>query len=126
MNILAKLEVATEHSRELDGEIWCAANHLTFVMWDGAGCVWKEDPQGRASIRHEPAEKIKPYSRSVDAALSLVPEGMGGMMMWDDRPDKYQPEALIDLPNGDEIRTQAKTLALALCIAALKARQAVT
>ena len=119
-NLIEKLEQAPEGSRELDVAIWnatCADNPLARVTTLPAG-------------HHH-------YTTSIDAALTLVPEGWmiasiskfirrgekrSGVMLIRTGDAEKQLEQLAD-PWGALPRTEASTPALALCIAALKARE---
>ena len=75
-SLIEKLEEAEGPSLVLDGEIWCAVNGYTFVMWDGAGCVYRRASDG--GISHEQASRIRPFSASLDAALALAERVVGG------------------------------------------------
>jgi len=75
-SLIEKLEGAEGPSLVLDGEIWCAVNGYTFVMWDGAGCVYRRASDG--GISHEQASRIRPFSASLDAALALAERVVGG------------------------------------------------
>lgn len=69
-----------------------------------------------------------PYTVSIDAALTLVPEGWRWSLDWTQRPhyqdcgraDLYAPGSGIKPPDVCDV--YAATPAIALCIAALKAR----
>jgi hypothetical protein len=56
--------------RKLDGAVWCAVNGYPFVKWDGAGVVWRG---ADGSIQHYPADRVPPYTASLDAAVTLYP-----------------------------------------------------
>jgi hypothetical protein len=122
MTLLERLGAAKCGNSELDGEIWCAINGYTFVMWDGAGCVYRATPTG--SISHEARERIQHLSTSLEAALSLVPEGWNRRLSEDD-----QGRWWAELRHGYEtsysdvqVASRVATPALAFCIAALRAR----
>ncbi len=75
---------------------------------------WKREPQ----LERDVAPRVAPpYTTSLDAALTLVPEGYGFAMCTVSSGDY---EATVQ--NGGESVKQS--LPLALCIAALRARQA--
>jgi hypothetical protein len=69
-----------------------------------------------------------PYTASIDAALTLVPEGWRWSLDWTQRPpyqdcgraDLYAPGGGIKPPDVQDV--YAATPAIALCIAALRAR----
>ena len=103
-DLIARLEAAEIGSRELDAAIYDAID--------------------------SPAIKIKTtldydfpaYTTSLDAALTLVPEGLAWGVA--DRKDKSKPLAICGHADNPMTETYAATPALALCIAALKARVA--
>lgn len=74
-SLIEKLEGAEGPSLVLDGEIWCAVNGYTFVMWDGAGCVYRRASDG--GISHEQVSRIRPFSASLDTALALAERVVG-------------------------------------------------
>ena len=77
-----------------------------FVSDSGKGIEWLEN---------------QPYTASLDAAVTLVPEGCGY-----DFGKNLLGYAWggITMPDHNEVETSAATLALALCAAALRARAA--
>lgn len=95
--LIARLEAAEGADRELDVEIWRAVGSST-------------------ELRFRPE-----YTASIDAALTLVPEEC----LWrighegDDSPGHFLAVAM---PLGPQVHATAITPALALCMAALKAR----
>jgi hypothetical protein len=91
--LIARLEAAAEGSRELDAAIAVA------VFGGGS---------------HDPGTAPH-FTTSLDAALTLVPEGRGWLMR------SVGGRGFAAISNAGEA-SQAKTPALALCIAALKAR----
>ncbi len=105
-DLLTRLEQATEGSRELDEDI---SRHLG---WKHQGAnVWRP-PNGCD-------QALAPFTRSIDAALTLVPEGwIPCSLKW--YPDHVWAhlEALGKLSEGS-----AATPALALCIACLRAHE---
>lgn len=116
-SLIERLEKATEGSRELDGEIWCAANGYEFLVWDGAGVRYRVRETGWYAAEH-----VKPYTASLDCALTLVPEGWQ-WRAWHTPTDEgslWGAEVNWEPPGN----VYAETPALALCIAALRARQA--
>jgi hypothetical protein len=70
--LIERVEKASGPSLDLDGRIWCALRDLEFIMWDGAGCVYR----GKDGIGHVAANNVKPYSASLDAVMALMPDGM--------------------------------------------------
>ena len=130
--LVERLEKAEGPSRELDGEIATAAHGWKFVCepvqgWLGGGSWW-EDAAGKTV-------RLPPYTASVDSALTLVPEG------WEWQVSNRAPKPLAgrayihnrELISGGAVshnpkyrgqEATAATPALALCIAALRARAA--
>lgn len=130
-SLIERLEAAETGSRVLDGEIWCATNGYEFVQWDGAGCVYRTQPNGK--ISHDPNNNFRAYSASLDAALGLANRILPG---WDWSVTTIttsfggikRVNALIvhpDHPADSDILTfgEGETPALALCIAILRAAQ---
>lgn len=122
--LIERLEQATEGSRELDGEIF----RLVYPCQDPAH--WHRFQDAWAHQDHEDAiayEMANFYTTSLDAALTLVPEGDEWVV---------SNHGQIGLENlafagvygaaipGSSCDTNAASPALALCIAALKARSA--
>lgn len=116
--LIAALEKATGPSWELDEAIMC--------------CVYADLKPERhlegwysASGDHI---RVDRYTASIDAALTLVPEGWRWSLDWTQRPpyqdcgraDLYAPGAGIKPPDVSDV--YGATPAIALCIAALKAR----
>ena len=105
--LIAKLEAATEGSRELDDEI------TTLVREQIEGLTWQ-------TVR---------YTTSIDDALTLVPVDPKGGWYWRvghsslyrgwAHLNRYHPD---NCDTGDETSGNSATPALALCIAALRAR----
>ena len=125
-DLIARLEAAEEGSRELDFAI---AEHL------GMHPRWsKSTTKARKMHRHVDGGPIPAWTGGIDAALTLVPEGWDYSIGTDTRKDesarKYGwarvMERAEDHPGhytGNELYAEAATPALALCAAALKARE---
>lgn len=135
--IIARLEAASEGSHELDAHIQAIEHNETFVKLDDGPCgethaldqlsvCWLS-----ASGRRYTCWGNKAYTRSLDAALTLVPEDAVWHVMTDygdlNRAKvgpRNQPYASVyscdDRPMF--VEADADTPPLALCIAALKAR----
>lgn len=123
--LIARLEAATEGSRELSDEI-------LFVL--GWRCSWVG---GAPSEYYDTTSWFPPgathhtdgvygnrrldFTRSLDAAVTLVPEGH----LWNLRSftEFYIADVWIQNSGNVEAEGFSKLPALALCIAALKARQ---
>ena len=126
-DLIDRLEEATEGSRDLDEQIALASGIRHRSRRDGRGRSkgreWFVDSHGGVETwaNHAPY-----YTTSLDAALTLVPEGLGWQVWGEPKATKYGGEASIEHPtDGWHFCTEAngRTPALALCIAALKARQ---
>lgn len=115
MTPLDRLQAATEGSKELDGRIVLALDiSLDHPNWPYV----IEQPDGTVVVD----QRVPRYTTSLDAALTLVPEGCWYSIQY--RAD-YRDEttALIEQSLA---RVPGNRPALALCIAALKARQETT
>jgi hypothetical protein len=66
-------------------------------------------------------QAVPAYTASLDAAMTLVPEGWNGRLEWC-RGAGYADLAHVKAGRGFEDCRPAKTAALALCAAALRAR----
>ena len=133
-DLIAKLESAKEGSDELDGRIWCELNGKRFKeafeshIWHSCSVFYTEPPKRTQRVQN----KIPNYSRSLDAALTLVPEGWHvskianywGYFPGPELGDKGWVAILRQLrgPLEDAEAYGRPSAALALCIAALKAR----
>lgn len=138
---IKRLEAAEVGSRKLDAQICVVADRLRAIRWywTGATGIPHAVPEnfdllkggmGTASI-----EAMCPaYSTSIDAALTLVPEGWRGRFGFDEHGTyiKQSPFGLIGMAWGfitppdkwdaESYSAKAPSIPLALCIAALKAR----
>lgn len=136
--LVERLEAASEGSRELNGAIWRIFEPAEFAD----KCSFRGSLY--AGHRHSKAEKrahedrmgafLAPaYTTSLDAALALaervLPEwafemtgyfGLGGARV-ETAPDRWAPYDNADAETGGVV-VNAKTPALALCIAILRAR----
>ena len=141
MTLIERLEAAETGSRELDYEI-----HEAIGWQDNDECGWSRN--GKRTGPEWP-----PYTTSIDAALTLVPEGpWGGEIMWrfgdfgiggfvelnkanpawlepdyDPSQPPHEHAACVDSYSDQEKLgmglIKPRPLALALCIAARKARE---
>jgi hypothetical protein len=137
--LIAALEKCKGPSLQLDGMIWCAANDLEFVMWDGAGCVYRDPsaPKWDGGIKHAQASIVRPYTASIDAAVTLVnrilPDWrIENLCEWDAEILRDQGPWMCDLvqrrheffDRQSAKCSHAPTAALALLIATLRAKLA--
>lgn len=114
--LIAALEAATGPSRELDAHIHAARfPELQSPPWVNRGGVWVDTSSEDPNMAF-PAQ----YTSSIDAAMSLVPDGWDWCVAcisgnW----DAQVGEADTFMAEGAGSKASA---AIALCIAALKAR----
>jgi hypothetical protein len=121
--LIAQLEAAGEGSRELDGLIWCWLEDAEFDRVEcipallGTCLFYRKDGK-ETNIGAWPA-----YTTSTDAALGLVPPALG--IMWDVAKYPGESAAAYVGPRDAPFRefVVARTPALAICIAALRARE---
>ena len=123
-DLLERIEAATEGSRELDKDI--ASQVHPGTDWDKrytANVGWGH-PDFNRVMRANP---VPHYTTSIDAALTLVPEGWGfkadcGLGYGNECTVGHVGEnKMYDQPDG---WAKAATPALALCAASLRAREA--
>ena len=118
MTLIEELEAATEGSRELDARIAQAAYP---DLRQGGGGLW---------YLHDVHVRIEPYTTSIDSALTLVPAGWLWGLHLNDIRDIFGgglTQAFVREASDDRAaayhHAEAASAALALCIAALKARE---
>lgn len=122
MELIARLEAATGPDRELDSRIWADVNSQPLYQYDSPeyGTV-RAYEGGWIDPRLNPnVSMISPrYTASIDDALMLVPYNMD----WEIKtaPDRRSVIARV-VSMETTYRAESATPALALCIAALKAR----
>ena len=133
-DLIERLEAATEGSRELDCRVWHAAAGKGQPLKEIGPPTYKKtrffcNPNPKVEwIGYDLLRIAEPYTTSLDAALSIVPEGwafaklgLAWAMGWDTEP----PNMLV-CELGGPVEGEhgiGHTPALALCIAALKARK---
>jgi hypothetical protein len=130
--LIARLEAATGPDRELDFAIKAKVYGGVALVspFNRNWCLYREgttDPKtGRTLERPHNVEHSvwinDLYTASIDAALTLVPEGMQVSMGWPigEGSDPEHAQAVLD--RNPRLYGAAPTPALGLCIAALKAR----
>jgi hypothetical protein len=114
--IIAALEKAHGPSRDLDLEIWRAASGKPW-RWEPRvdnAITW--DKYGKGAIGN-PVVSLDPFTSSLDAALTLVPEGAVWCMTHTGLPKTTVFASVHGGPTA-----VGRTPAIALCIAALRAR----
>lgn len=127
-DLIERLEKASEGSRELDAEIWAVVNGRGQPMqrvgpptYNPVRLFCNPTPEidwiGYDLLNIAPA-----YTTSIDAALTLVPENCdwtiepdGAWVRWMGADDVEEAQCVLSQRGG-------KCTALALCIAALRAR----
>lgn len=110
-----RIERADGPSRELDAEIAVASGQYRADR-HRPGSFFKADQPNHSSLG------VPAYTSSLDAAMSLVPEGWGeGKILW------VGGECYVTLsrshPENMEAKGEAATPAPALCAAALRAKE---
>ena len=125
--LIQALENATEGSRELDGAIAEAFGLPPFgmvMMGKGHGFTYPSNNGFASAVQYHPPE----FSRSLDAAMTLVPEGMGWLIGRGQLFDSEPPygASICHMRDPDKVYGAAESTSapLALCIAALRARPA--
>ena len=122
-DLIAKLEAALGGSEALDKDIARSLGFLIAASTGGPHIMRSPAKVG------DPSWDLPKYSRSTDAARALVPEGWRFVGLWEavkpeDRPwwgcqlGRDKPYWMLPSVLG------AKSPAVAICIAALKAREA--
>lgn len=123
-SLIEALRQATEGGRELDARILCAKQGYQFVEYHPMlRAEFRVDGVGHNVVAYE--NEIPRYTTSLDAALTLVPEGCYPTdLCWG--PAKESASAYLAWPAkpyAKQVSGHGATDALALCIAALRARQ---
>ncbi len=122
LELIEALEKATEGSRELDCEIAVAVCGYFRIepKYEAAGYGYGYVKDGHQHVPGLGGDMLVPnFTTSVDAALTLVPEGYGWVLYSDGGIEIYDNEEL----NGNGRISEGDTPALALCIYALRARE---
>lgn len=123
-DLIARLEAATEGCAELDADIWRFVKPKDYerFYWAGRMLSPENSPEEREhNLGRDRAVKAAPsYTTSLDAAFTLVPEGIYVKFQIDRRHNKAW--AWVEMDDVEAIA--CATPAIALCIAALKARRA--
>lgn len=136
--LITRLERCIGADREVDARIWAeldgrdVTGPISSAIWSGALFGRSRKPPHDECFIWQPGramERVPCFTGSIDAALTLVPEGNfwwaldGGSV--DGAGDEIKPSAVVwAYENGPHIsqRAYASTPSLALCIASLKAR----
>lgn len=123
-DLLSELQHATKGSRELDAKI-LAIKEDRELFYSGDDLMGKSRQAPHdACILYSPKRDytyVPHYTTNLQDALGLVPEGCAYIIeFWPDTGASADVVRVGDKPSGS---VYAKTPALALCIAALKARE---
>ena len=132
MDLIKRIEAATKGSRELDAEVYNTtpengrvAMRLPMEKWRGRfDDGWYVVRSDKGAEDKYP-ERLPHYTTSIDAALTLVPEGAWDWSVHEYLTSSYQNRALAKVGPAVEdrhVHGSGRKPALALCIAALKAR----
>lgn len=114
MNVIERLEALTEPCREMDAAIALAI---------GKKATAKYGDHALGNDYTAPAYFLQ-YTKSIDAAMTLVPEGCENNMGLTWTKDIKEKHCVIANLRWLRVEATAHTPAIALCIAALKARNA--
>lgn len=113
--LIARVESASGPDRELDLMVLRAHGGNGWYWLDRERETITRDKYGRGALGN-PACSLDHYTASLDAAVTLVPEGYTGMVHLDGKASLYRDDMQ---PTIDSL---AATPALALVAAALRAR----
>lgn len=118
MTLIEQLEAATEPSRELDAEISITIGEMTPKQVQ----EWRE----HIDILHFPEVDVQEpeyWTSSIDAAMTLLPEGW----VWAMANNFHAPGYVVGLHRKTPFAAaegESGVPAIAICIAALKAKEA--
>lgn len=130
-DLIGRLEQTAGPDRELDAFIWCADRGVELARFDGIK-VWYDE--GKWKGRTITVATMLPlYTASIDTALTLVPEGFAWGLRENRDCSGVAAHALAQVSRvvwGEKneehfyssFDSSHPTSAIALCIAALKAR----
>ena len=123
--LLARLEAHPEGGRELDGDIATAINLM--LSSDYSYADWRAYCARNPSLGNHLYDDVPRYTTSTDAAVTLVPaDHEWSLTSWSNGDMiSGKPRARVFTGRFDFKWCRAATPALALCVAALRARQAV-
>lgn len=121
LDLIEKLEKAAGPDRDLDRDVALA-------------CGWKRKPWVSGAVWEPPTWKpgkprrsaVPKFTASIDAALPLMPQGWHAILYTETRCAELYPTEIPKRPAGIQSRANGPRIAVAICIAALKARAADT
>lgn len=111
--LITKISAGEGHDRDTDIDIAWATG---WRMRDGD---WIQPKDFRIPIGTLAAPPL--FTGSVDAALTIVPEGWGGSLHIEERGKWAIVKLGRSYPTNAEVTVEARTLPRAICLAALKA-----
>jgi len=119
-NIIELLDKAEIGNPELDGLVFKLTTDASHERWTTFNHVWHlQDLED--SVAYEPPP---PYTTSIDAAMTLVPDGWEWSVCYDaDLPQSRFECYLRHEATSTKLGTHISTPALAICIAAMKAME---
>lgn len=126
-DLIKRLENATGPDRELDLAIHIAAIRCdpTAQYYPNGNCLsyYEYHPEVPGGANEFLTEELPHYTASIDAALTLVPEGY----CWSRVPGRVEivKEEHYGDPFVEPYSSNARWITIALCIAALRARAAI-
>lgn len=125
--LIVALEKATGPDRELDALIYCATN----APPEGADKIWAVGVDvfwAGGTVKQGPlflkGVNLPAYTSSIDAAMTLVPEGWYCVEILRDNEGEWVPRLHQNKRGLLSAHANHPRLSIALCIAALKARDA--
>ncbi|WP_374453776.1 hypothetical protein [Phenylobacterium sp.] len=119
--MIAKLEAASEGSRELDVDIAIASGEWT-PPYGAERDADRPDVWRRSGVNYW--AQYAAYTTSLDAIVALIARKLPGVAGWSVALDTYDNSAALTDMAGETRGAVAKTLPLAACIAFLRALQA--
>ncbi len=123
--LIAQLDASTEGSGELDLAIEIATGRCdpTCFIYKYKS-HWLEPHDFCSIVVYKPrSQELPRYTTSLDAALTLVPEGWCWAAGSGDGEDPWAHLSPPEDEQGESIDLHAKTAAIALCVAALMVRK---
>lgn len=118
--LIKRLEAATGPDRELDARIWCEVSGEIFDYFEDGFLNFRRKDGGFWIRPAGPDTGIPAYTASIDAALTLVPEGWRSTDVHQYNDDFWHWSLW---RVGKRVDGNHKTPAIAICIAALKVRE---
>lgn len=124
--LIERLESATKPSSALNKEICDLVFDIEWRPYSTSRRVrthWGYK-RGTDDVVFYGIDRIPRYTASIDEALTLVPEEWEAILYTETPQAEMYPTSGVKRPAGIKFRDVGANLAIALCIAALKAREA--